>query len=134
MVTSAGLVLIHNNKILLVHPTGSKWYGTYSIPKGHLEENEDALTAAVRETQEEIGVQFSPDEIELISEGYIDYKTSNGVVYKRVIYYVVYLLTWIAPGNCTLQLDEVDWVGWLTKDEAEKRIFWRLKNVLQYLK
>jgi len=50
---SAGFVIIQDNKILLEHPTGSNWYGTYSIPKGQMEDGEDALFTALRETKEE---------------------------------------------------------------------------------
>lgn len=59
MKESAGLVILYDNKILLAHPTGQRWYGTYSIPKGHIEEGEDRLDAAIRETQEEIGLKFN---------------------------------------------------------------------------
>ena len=41
MVISAGLLIIHDNKILLVHPTNAPWYGTFSIPKGEVEEGEE---------------------------------------------------------------------------------------------
>ena len=134
MIESAGLVLIHDNKILLEHPTGAKWWGTYSIPKGHLEEGENALVAAIRETSEEIGIDFSIEHLKPIAEGYIDYQSMVEQVYKRVWYFVIELPHTINPDDCRLQLEEVDWVGWVGKDEAEKRIFWRLKSVLQYLK
>lgn len=134
MLESAGLVLIHNNKILLEHPTGAKWWGSYSFPKGHLEEGENALEAAFRETFEEIGLDFSQINIKPIAEGYIDYQSMLEQVYKRVWYFVIELPDTIDPRDCKLQLDEVDWVGWVGKEEAQKRMFWRLKSVLQYLK
>jgi ADP-ribose pyrophosphatase YjhB (NUDIX family) len=39
MTISAGLVLIADNKILLCHPTGQKWWNSYSFPKGHVEKD-----------------------------------------------------------------------------------------------
>ena len=131
MKESAGLVLLHDNKILLVHPTGGKWFGTYSIPKGEIDENETALEAAIRETHEEIGILFDIDNIRVIDDGYINY-TNGGETYKRVYFFVVNLIH--LPIGIQVQKEEVDWAGWLPKAEAEKRIFWRLKPVLQYLK
>lgn len=50
-------------EVLLVHPGGpffaNKDVGVWSIPKGELEENEDALTAARREFEEETSLVLS---------------------------------------------------------------------------
>jgi predicted NUDIX family NTP pyrophosphohydrolase len=46
-------------EVFLVHPGGPYWLnkddGTWGIPKGEIEESEDALPAAQREFQEETG-------------------------------------------------------------------------------
>ncbi len=46
-------------EVLLVHPGGPFWRnkdaGAWSIPKGEIEEGEDALAAAIREVREETG-------------------------------------------------------------------------------
>jgi len=62
---SAGLVIFRRAPALaffLVHPGGPYWTrkddGAWSIPKGEIEDGEDKLEAAKRETQEETG--FSP--------------------------------------------------------------------------
>ena len=78
LIVSAGLVIIQNNKILLVHPTGSKWIGTYSIPKGHVEEKEDFLETAIRETNEELGLSLTLEDLYLMNQGKIDYKDQEG--------------------------------------------------------
>jgi predicted NUDIX family NTP pyrophosphohydrolase len=65
--TSAGLLLfrLHEGQleVLLVHPGGPFWAkkddAAWSIPKGEIGDGEDALAAARREVQEEIGT--SPD-------------------------------------------------------------------------
>jgi len=47
-------------EVLLVHPGGPFWakkdLGAWTIPKGELEEGEDALTSARREFEEETGI------------------------------------------------------------------------------
>ena len=134
MKISAGLVILHDNKILLVHPTNSRWYGTYSIPKGKVEEGEDILDAAIRETKEEIGIEFNKSQIDLSEKGYITYKSVDGRSYKKIYFFVVKLKNSIYINKNKLQREEVNWAGFLTKEEAEKRIFHKQKSLLQYLK
>eukprot|EP01035_Chromulina_nebulosa_P015388 gene15388-20392_t len=70
---SAGILLYRfNNKqlqVLLVHPGGPFWakkdVGAWSIPKGEFDDNEEPLTAAIRELEEETGIKISGDFIAL---------------------------------------------------------------------
>ncbi len=65
---SAGLLMYRKREggleVLLVHPGGPFWakkdLGAWSIPKGEFTGNEDALSAAIREFQEETGFSASP--------------------------------------------------------------------------
>lgn len=62
---SAGLLLYRRRngrlQVLLVHPGGpffkNKDHGAWSIPKGLVEPGEELLTAAMREFEEEIGIE-----------------------------------------------------------------------------
>ena len=56
--SAGGVVLDGEGRVLVVSQRGTSW----SLPKGHVEEGEDNLTAARREIQEESGVS----ELELI--------------------------------------------------------------------
>ena len=134
MIHSVGLVIIHDNKILLGHPSNSKWSGTYSIPKGQSEEGEDHIATAIRETQEELGVKIDRSQIDESTKRYIDYKDESGNIYKRVHYFVVRLNESLIIDKDKLQIEEIDWAGFLTKEEASKKIFWRFKSLLEYLK
>ena len=70
---SAGILLyrFHTNlpEVLLVHPGGPFWarkdLGSWSIPKGEFENDENALEAAKRELEEETGLRVTGDFIEL---------------------------------------------------------------------
>ena len=60
---SAGILLYRFNSdlvVLLVHPGGPYWakkeVSAWSIPKGEIEPNEDFFDAAIRESEEEIGL------------------------------------------------------------------------------
>jgi len=63
MKESAGILVYRERdgkmEVLLVHPGGPLWQnkdqGSWSIPKGELEEGEDPLMAARREFEEEVG-------------------------------------------------------------------------------
>lgn len=131
---TAGLVIIQDNKILLVHPTNAPWKGTYSIPKGGIDKKEDALEAAIRETLEETGIKIKKKHISNQDAGFIDYKNKKGKVYKRVYYFVAYPKKPITPDMFKLQKSEVDWAGFLSKEEAKEKIFGRFKPLLKLLK
>lgn len=57
---AGGVVIGPGNKIAVVNQNGNSW----SLPKGHLENQEDAEEAAVREIYEETGIQ----DVKIISE------------------------------------------------------------------
>lgn len=58
--SAGGIVLNDEGKVLVVNQRGTSW----SLPKGHLDPGEDALSAARREIYEESGVS----EVRLIRE------------------------------------------------------------------
>jgi ADP-ribose pyrophosphatase YjhB (NUDIX family) len=131
IIISAGLLIIQDNKILLCHPTGSKWWGTYGIPKGIVEEGEDVIDAAIRETKEEVGIEI-PKQWVWPKIYTIDYINSDNELFKKVYYYIVKTEN-IVIDKSKLQKEEVDWAGFVDKREAEKRILWRFKSMLKYL-
>lgn len=66
MKQSAGILLyrLSNQKlqVLLAHPGGPYWknedLGSWTIPKGEIQSNENALEAACREFKEETGIEI----------------------------------------------------------------------------
>ena len=134
MKISAGLAVIYNNKILLVHPTNAPWTGSYGIPKGEIEEGENLIDAAIRETAEETGIYFDKADLLHTYANEIEYKSNSGHVYKKVYYFLIYLHEPIFEHQFSLQLEEVDWAGFLTYEEAETKITTRLKEIINYIK
>lgn len=130
---AAGLVVIQDNKILLVHPTGASWWKSYSIPKGHVEAGENLIDAAKRETKEEAGIKIQNLKIKNKNPiNFIDYTDKKGKVYKRVYYFVAIPKKPIS--GFKLQQKEVDWAGFIDAKKAEKRIMPRFKPLLKLLK
>lgn len=130
---SAGIAIIQKGAILLGHPKGQKWYGTYSIPKGHVEEGEDLLEAAIRETKEEVGILVDMEDFVSLEPYFIDYKDKGGNLYKRVYYFLANPSDLIKQDSIIPDKKEIDWAGFIMKDTAEARIFWRLKPILDHI-
>lgn len=132
---SAGLVLIKDHKVLLVHPTNSTWINTYSIPKGKVEHTESIQDAAIRETYDEVGILIPKPLVMASEQQSITYRAlmNTGKKYKTVYYFIVNVdklnLPDVLPQS-QLQLDEVDWAGFLDYTEASKRIMFKQFNIL----
>lgn len=67
-VTPASYVIFKKDgKILLLKRANTGYYdGNYSLPAGHFDGNETAKSVAVREIQEEVGLQIDPKDLKLI--------------------------------------------------------------------
>ena len=139
MIISAGLVLLKDNKtkVLLAHPTNSKWTGTYQFSKGKVDNGESILNAAIRETKEEIGVSVPLELIDTSNEYVIEYrKNKASTPYKVVHYYVADVSTLNLPDvlpKQMLEIQEMDYAAFYTKQDAETFIFHRHKTILNHL-
>lgn len=72
---SAGIVITDvNQNILLGHSTGNNYW---DIPKGIVEPEEDYKNAAIRETIEEFGLDFSADSGIMVDIGKYEYIRSK---------------------------------------------------------
>lgn len=59
-------VLVKDNEVLLTRRKNTGWQdGNYSLPAGHLEQNETLVEAVIREAREEIGVDLIRETIRL---------------------------------------------------------------------
>lgn len=139
---SAGIVIIlKNTKILLCHATSSKWFGTFGPPKGGIEVGELEIDAAIRELAEETSIIIDKNQIKNPRNPIIiDYNYKTGVTYKRLFLYTVFIqdISEIGLSSETipvnkLQIDEIDWCGFLKKKYAKKRILNRFTVILNLL-
>ena len=136
---SAGVCIIYENKILLIHPSGRKWTDSFSFPKGGIEQGESIKEAAIREVYEEVGIRISIDDIPG-DPHVIDYANKKGVLFKKVYYFILEIdnldeigLTDLEIPKSQLQATEVDWAGFIDESSAEDKIFWRYENIFEHV-
>jgi len=125
---SAGLAIIYKGMILLGHTTGRGWWSSYGIPKGGIEEGEDKLSAAIRETYEEVGIKVPLSLIDTTEHTFT--LTSREHKFNKIVsYYIAKIddlsqigLKDIKVPKSQLQIEEIDWAGFLPYKEAMKRV------------
>jgi 8-oxo-dGTP pyrophosphatase MutT (NUDIX family) len=137
---SAGILIIYNNKLLLIHPTNSSWHGSYGFPKGRLDNSESPLDAAIRETEEEVGITIP---VKMINKSAYtlsySFNKKGTKIYKTTYYFIckidnlsdIGLDKEVIPKS-QLQLAEVDWAGFVDYKEAKKRLGRAFQPLLQH--
>lgn len=121
---AAGIAILWGTKILLIHPTNSSWQKrTIGIPKGGIDPGESVLDAAIRETFEETGIKIDPSQLEPSPESVDMFRKEKFV--GTLIYYTCRIQDPSAIGlpgpvvpKSQLQLEEVDWAGFMEIEEA----------------
>lgn len=145
--TTAGILLYRYHKgmpeVFLVHPGGPFWTkkdaGAWSVPKGELNENEDALPGAKREFEEETGIKVNGEFIAL--------KPVKGSNSKTICIFAlqqdadpslvksnVFSMEWPARSGKFREFPEVDRGDWFSFEEALVKINKHQVPVLQELK
>jgi len=62
------MMLIKNNELLMIQRATTRWMdGFWSLPAGSLDPNEDVLSAVIRETREEVGVNINKESVKLVN-------------------------------------------------------------------
>ena len=125
---SAGLAIVYNKKLLLLHTTGRADTHSYGIPKGGVENSESNLEAAIRETYEESGIKV-PEKL-IGNHEYTFVVTSRKYKYNKIVtYFIVELedlsqigLKDIEVPKKQLQLKEVDIAGFFDYRECMTKI------------
>lgn len=134
---SAGILLYRQPpggdlEVLLVHPGGPFWArkdeGSWSIPKGEYESDEDPLAAARREFEEELGTP--PPEGPMHDLGEIRQRAGKlvrafalqGDLDAQTITSNTCLIEWPPRSGRQIEIPEVDRAEWFTLEAARARI------------
>jgi predicted NUDIX family NTP pyrophosphohydrolase len=137
-VTSAG-ILLHRRvdgtvEVLLVHPGGPFWakkdLGAWSIPKGELEEGEEARECALRELEEELGSRLGLSLGDLTELGSVRQKGGKLVhcwaaeadFDPATLSSNTFSMEWPPRSGVEREFPEVDRAEWLGLEQARRRI------------
>ena len=100
---------------------------------GHIDAGENIITGALRELDEEIGVEVTKDDLRFIGTVYEDYETNNMIIKHIAEVYLIHKD--IDINELTLQEEEVSDAKYYTIDEAEKTDFAeKHKGIFELLK
>jgi len=112
---SAGGILLENSKALLIKVTNLQGEIIWTFPKGHLENGETAIDAAIRETAEETGWICKPY-VKLYTAHYT-FEREGKAVKKDVDWF---LMRRICGDGRPTTPDEIMSVKWFPFEEVEK--------------
>jgi predicted NUDIX family NTP pyrophosphohydrolase len=143
---SAGLVIYRRRPALeffLVHPGGPYWTrkddGAWSIPKGEIEDGEDKLAAAKRETLEETGFALHGKFMRLAPVR----QPSGKMVHSWAIEADLdpakvksgtFEMEWPPRSGRTAEFPEVDRAGWFDWAQAQVKILPGQRPILERLR
>jgi len=143
---SAGVLLFRRVggaiEVLLAHPGGPFWKnkddGTWSIPKGEYDVNEDPFAAAKREFAEETGLTPSGDfiplgEIRQPGGKVVTAWAVEGDFDPKLLHSNTFSISW-PPGSDKLQeFPEIDRAQWFPLDIARRKILKGQAELLERL-
>jgi predicted NUDIX family NTP pyrophosphohydrolase len=138
MKASAGILFFRTiNKeieLLLVHPGGPFWKkkdnGAWTIPKGEIQEGEEPFTAALREVEEETGIQLKINSSESIELKPLKQK-SGKLVYAWAIEMDLepsaiesneFEMEWPPRSGKKCTFPEIDKAAWFNVEVAKEKI------------
>ena len=132
---SAGLLMYRRSgghvEVLLVHPGGPFWankdLGAWTIPKGEYGDDEEPLSAAIREFQEETGLVASGPfralaPIRQRGGKIVDAWAFEGDADPGALKSNSFSLEWPRGSGRMREFPEVDRAGWFSIDDARRRI------------
>ena len=97
------------SEILLARRNHDPYYGFWCLPGGHIEPNEPALEAVIREVKEETGLDFAAHFFSYFDE----------IIPERHIHAVVLVFAGLGTGAVQAQAEEVSETGWFTISQAQ---------------
>ena len=123
---AGGLVLNEENEMLFIYRRGS-----WDLPKGKIDEGEDPPTAAIREVQEETGIQ-NVKITQSVGETWHTYRTAKG---KRILKKTYWYLMQTTDRELTPQTEEdIEIAEWINKDDFLASAKKAYNNIIEILR
>lgn len=109
--TVGALITIQDNgveKLLLTRRNIQPFKDCWCLPGGHIDPDETARHAVIREVKEEVGLDFEPSFFAYFDE----------IISDRAIHNVVLIFTGHTTGTVVPQASEVSEIGWFSLPET----------------
>lgn len=129
VIPAAHLFLIKDGRILLLRRYNTGWEdGNYSVPAGHIEQEEPATKTMIRETKEEIKIEINPNNLSFC--GLMHRKKPEGE--ERVDFFFT-TNKW--QGRLRIgELEKCDDLRWCSLDNLPKNIVAYIKVAIEVFK
>ena len=127
VIAAVFIVMIQDNKILLCCRQNSGYAdGLYSLPAGHVEAGESVSAAAIREAREEIGVEFTKEELALV------HVRSDNANDAHRVHHFFRATTWSGePKNN--EPDKCSDLSWFSLDALPENMIPYVREVIQHI-
>lgn len=131
---TSGILFIYDSKVLLVYQTDNRW----SYPKGGIDKGETKREAAIRETEEEVGV-ILPSDIIMKSKKNVAFTNKEGKKYFYFSYelnaeeFEKYFDSSDIIPKSKLQAKEIIEAKFVPFEKAKKILDKRFKNIIDKL-
>jgi len=106
--TVAAIIKNDKGKILLTRRNVEPFKEQWCLPGGHIDENEKALDAVIREAKEETGLEFEPEFVTYLDE----------IVPEHGWHAIVLVFAGKGTGELAAQEREVTEIGWFSLEDA----------------
>ncbi len=125
LIAAVFIILEKDNKIFLLRRAHTGWEdGKYTLIGGHLEGNETAMQAAIREAKEEAGIIIDPEDLTFVNVNHL-------VTNSERIHFTFVAKKWEGePKNN--ELEKADDAQWFTKDALPENTIDIVKNTMRW--
>lgn len=107
-------------KFVLIRDHNDQW----TFPKGHIEKNEKPEMAALRETEEEIGLN-NIKIVQMLDKLDYWFRFNDESIHKYVYFY---LMENLGDSKLTPQLEEIHGAEWFTPEKAMEAVGYKAQN------
>ena len=120
--------LLRDDSVLLLRRHNTGWAdGSYTVPSGHIDQNEPASIAAIRETKEEVNVDIDPTNIRFV---HVMHRKNNAN--NRTYIDFFFIATKWSGSPVNNEVDKCDRLEWFKLDQLPENIIPFVSDALKY--
>ena len=130
LIPAVYLIFVRNNQILLIRRFQTGYMdGYYGLPSGHIDGDEPADQAAIREAKEEVGITLQPEELEF---AFLMHRRATEGNHERMDLFFKVKSWQGEPINA--EPEKCDELLWTAQDDLPAKVVPEVKFVLDQIK